>query len=423
VIGSGAFALGRQSGTAGSTGKAAPAISLAGPEVAAGSAQRAPAVASSGAADSLAGPARFASERTVFSAEGLSAAAGTAQAWTYDSVAAFTREKASAMATALGLSGTPALVDGAWTVGAADGTGPHLRLQPDATVGVSYDDPTNNPYACADGSVKGAVPAPGVAEGAIAPTPTAPTPSAPTPAVAPDRCTGSSSDPAPSGPDAVARTRALIAAAGLDPSTFEYEANETGVVSVVSVTAWAVVDGQRTGQAWNLSLTARGVQNLWGQLAPVVPLGSYPVVSPQEAVTRLGDARFGGGEVGIYRTGVSSTTGAGTVSTDSATSGRATGGADGAMPQPLATSSGGTAAVAPAPASVPTLPPVPGSGARLSWPVQHVTLTGARLGLSAVQQADGSIVLAPAYELSDGSGRTWSVIAVAESALDLAPVG
>ncbi len=409
VIGSGAFALGRHSGT---TSAAAPAISLAGPEVAVGAAPRGVASSGVGTADSSPQLAPYGrgTTRTVFSSEGLAAGAGTATAWTYDSAAAFTREKAAAMAAALGMSGTPELASGAWTVGAANGAGPHLQLQADATVDVSYNDPTNNPYACAGGVVKGSASSSGDVAGVPGPMPT----------VAPETCAGSSHGPALSGADAIARTRALIGAVGLDPQAYEYQANETGTTTIASVTAWAVTDGQRTGQAWNMTLTDRGVQNLWGQLAPVVPLGAYPVVSPHEAVTRLGDPRFDGNQVGVY----SALGGVGVAVPGSASSSLvapvepATGTGSATAPAPVATAPGGTG-----PGGTPTLPAAPAPGARLSWPVQHVTITGARLGLAAVRQTDGSVVLAPTYALSDATGRTWSVIAVADSALDMTAVG
>ncbi|OIQ77918.1 hypothetical protein GALL_403880 [mine drainage metagenome] len=406
VIGSGAFALGRHTG---STTPAAPAISLAAPEAAAGAAQRGVASSGAGVAGSVAQPAPYGlgTTRTVFSSPGLAGAAGTAQAWTYDSAAAFSRAKAAAMATALGMSGTPELASGVWTVGATDGTGPRLQLQPDATVDVSYEDPTNNPYGCAGGVVKGSTSSPGEVAGASGPMPT----------VAPQVCVGSSHGPAPSGADAIARTRALIAAAGLDPQSYEYQSNETGIATITSVTAWAVVDGQRTGQAWNVTLTDRGVQSVWGQLAPVVTLGTYPVVGPQEAVTRLGDARFDANQVGVY----SAVGGVGVAVPGSVSSGLvapAIGTGSAVAPSPVTTASGDTG-----PSGTPTLPPAPAPGSRVSWPVQHVTITTARLGLAPVRQTDGSVVLAPAYALSDGTGRTWSVIAVAESALDMTPVG
>ncbi len=409
VIGSGAFALGRHTG---SPTPAAPAISLVAPEAAAGAAPRGVASSGVGAADSTArlAPYGFGTTRTVFSSAGLTSAPGSATAWTYDSAAAFSREKAAAMAAALGMSGTPELVSGAWTVGAADGSGPHLQLQPDATVDLSFNDPTNDPYACAGGVVKGSATSPGAATRATGPMPT----------FAPQVCSGSSRGPAPSGADAIARTRVLIAAAGLDPQAFEYQANETGTATIASVTAWAVVDGQRTGQAWNVTLTDRGVQNVWGQLAPVVTLGTYPVVSPKEAVARLGDLRFDANQVGVY----SALQGVGAAESGDGASGLVApvaptiGTGSAAAPSVVATSPGDTG-----PSGTPTLPAAPAPGSRLSWPVQHVTITGARLGLAAVRQTDGSVVLAPAYALSDGSARTWSVIAVAESALDMSPVG
>ena len=406
VIGSGAFALGRHTGP---TSPAAPAISLAAPEAAAGEAQRGVASSGVGVAGSMAQPAPygFGTTRTVFSSPGLAGAAGTAQAWTYDSAAAFSRAKAAAMAQALGMSGTPELASGTWSVGATDGTGPHLQLQPDATVDVSYVDPTNNPYGCADGVVKGSASQPGAVAGATGTMPT----------VAPQVCAGTSRGPAPSGTDAIARTRALIAAGGLDPQAYEYQSNETGTATITSVTAWAVVDAQRTGQAWNVTLTDRGVQSVWGQLAPVVTLGTYPVVGPQEAVARLGDARFDANQVGIY----SAVGGVGVALPGSVSSGLvapAIGTGSAVAPSPVTTATGDTG-----PSGTPTLPPAPAPGSRVSWPVQHVTITAARLGLAPVRQADGSVVLAPAYALSDGTGRTWSVIAVAESALDMTPAG
>jgi hypothetical protein len=50
--------------------------------------------------------------------------------------------------------------------------------------------------------------------------------------------------------------------------------------------------------------------------------------------------------------------------------------------------------------------------------VSQVTITEARLGLAQHQQEDGATLLVPAYELRDDEGNAWSVIAVAEDALD-----
>jgi hypothetical protein len=67
----------------------------------------------------------------------------------------------------------------------------------------------------------------------------------------------------------------------------------------------------------------------------------------------------------------------------------------------------------------PTAPPaVPTPGASLAWPVNDVEIVGARLGLAGQWQPDGSVLQVPAYEFTDAGGGTWSVIAVADSALD-----
>ena len=65
--------------------------------------------------------------------------------------------------------------------------------------------------------------------------------------------------------------------------------------------------------------------------------------------------------------------------------------------------------------------PPPRPGAPLAWPVREVTVTGARLGLTPYTDPAGTVLLVPAYELTSDGGETWSVLAVADDALDLAP--
>jgi hypothetical protein len=67
----------------------------------------------------------------------------------------------------------------------------------------------------------------------------------------------------------------------------------------------------------------------------------------------------------------------------------------------------------------PTEPPAaPVPGASVSWPVHEVEIVDARLGLATQWQADGSVVIVPAYAFTDTDGGTWSVIAVADDELD-----
>lgn len=392
VIGGGAFAIGRETRPAAGSA-AAPAIALgnAPARTAEGAVSGAGRSTMSGAATDSA-KVGYGGSRTVFTSSGLSGAGGTAEAWAFDAASVFSQETAARAATALGLPGTPTLVDGAWTIGSYDGAHPTLQLQPDATASLSYDDPTKNPYVCggADtGSSSGAEATPGVAGDAVAP---------PT-----KECTEPKGT-APAHDAAIDTAKQLLTAFGLDAAAYEFETSDTGTPALTSVTGWQVVAGQRTGQATNVNLTSDGVQSVWAQLAPVVSLGSYPVVSETDAVARLGDARFGSSYGGVIAMD------AGSVRTGVA---------------PDATSAGPTtSSTLQAPAvQTPTVPAVPSAGAVFAWPVQQVTLTKARLGVTVYTQPDGSAVLLPAYELSDADGQSWSVLAVADGSLDFAPVG
>jgi hypothetical protein len=322
--------------------------------------------------------------RTVFRAEGLSDDAGTAEAWAYDPAQTFSAQTAALVAAAVGLDGEPRLDGVTWTVGPQDGSGPNLQLQPDGTTTVSFYDPTRDPFACPepvpldDVAPEGAGDVPAIEPGA---------PACPQ---------AGESAPAPTGDAAVAQARELIAATGTDPDGFTYEVQDTGTPAAAYVTAYAVIGGQRTGSMWSITLDAEGVQAFYGALAPLVPLGTYDVVSPAAAVDRLEDLRFGsflGGPVMAADAPVSELS----VGPDGAV-------ADGAVEAPDTTP----------PATVQP-------GAAFAWPVVEVALTGARLGLAQHVQPDGATVLVPAYELSSADGGIWSVIAVAEDELDLDP--
>lgn len=104
-------------------------------------------------------------------------------------------------------------------------------------------------------------------------------------------------------------------------------------------------------------------------------LGSYPVVSEVEAVDRLSDPRFAGAVLGSAR--------------------------DGRPPAPTGTT------------------PVPGGP--IVWPVDDVTIVSATLTTARYPLSDGQVLLVPAYDLSDGEGGRWTVLAVDEEHLDFAP--
>ena len=393
VVGSGGYALGVGTSPTSVQG-AAPVISLGGPGgarvSAAGGSAEGPVTP---APEALAGGKGLSQldvgfggwwGRTVFTSTGLSTTGGSAEAWALDPSSTFSEATATAAATALGLAGAPALVGGAWQVGPNDGTGPTLTLSPDGQGSLSFYDPTVDPWRCV------ATDAPTVVPDASA---------APDRAIAPGepQCSEADLGPAPGSDAAAARLREVLRALSIDDSTYEMVPEDYGDTMWSYVTAYQVVDGQRTGLTWSAAMTGAGLSSLYGSTAPLVSLGRYDVVSPAEAVTRLGDPRFGAS--GGYP-----------LAADVA----------GGMAESSGSSTG-TGAIAPAPE--PTLPPVPRPGQAFSWPVQTVEITAARLGVAQTWQGDGSVVLVPTYALTGADGSTWSVIAVSDAALDFSTVG
>jgi len=319
--------------------------------------------------------------RTVFHQDGLATQGASADAWAYDAAGVHSQETALRVAQALGVTGDVREEYGAYAVGSSDWTGPTVSIQPDGLASMSFNDPTKDPWACAV-----VEPVPATEDGDAAGTGSA--------GAEPGTCAEPDHGAPPAGDAAADQLRSVLASLGLDAAGYEVVADEQvvdqGTPRATTVTAYEVVDGQRTGTAWSATFSGAGLSSLYGSLAPRVPLGSYDVVSPAEAVERLGDPRFSaGGPVAFAR-------GATTAQ---------------AMPE---------TAVEP---ETPTVPATVGAGSRFSWPVTDVTITDARLGLAVQHQPDGAAVLLPAYELSDAEGNAWSVVAVVEDRLDFTPVG
>jgi hypothetical protein len=394
VAGAGGYAVG-------ATGGGADAVTAAPPITLQGAAPESATAMSGAASTADMRIAPWFGGRAVFTASGLADDAGSGHAWAFDAAAVFSAETAARVAGALGVAGDPVLQYGAWTVGPQDGSGPTVALQPDGTAGLSYYDPTRDPWSCtasapdqpdasatSDGSAGAAVE--GLAPGESTPEPATLDPSLVDPAL--PTVVGPSCEPtagpAPAGDAATAAVRDVLGSLGVDPDGFQYEVVDTGDARSSSVTAYQVVDGQQTGLTWSVTLVADGVQSLYGSLAPLVDLGEYPVVGAATAVERLNDPRFGSGYGGVMP-----------------------------LARAEATDGAGDASAA---SADPTVPPTAAPGAAIPWPVQQVTITGARLGVTQVTGADGAALLVPAYELSDADGSVWSVVAVDEGSLDLA---
>lgn len=373
VGGGGGYAI----GAAGGGSPAEPAIAVANPfgagqESAAAGDMALEDMGRGGGADMAASwPGYFG--RTVFTGSGLSADGGQERAWAFDPADAFDAETVAALAAALGVDGEPRQDEWFWSVGPTDGTGATVQVYGDGTASFSFYDPAKDPWFC---------PSPGVAEDRaegdvereepmIEPLPGEP-------------CGERDLGPAPQGGAAEAQLRDVLAAVGEDPAGYELVAESPGDALWSYVIAYQVVDGQRTGLTWGASFTGAGLQSVSGSLADLVDLGEYGVVSPQVAVERLGDPRFGagGGPVAFREGSVT-------------------------MDEPVS--------------SVPSgLPQPPAAGSTVPWPVAEVSIVEARLGTALHTQPDGAALLLPTYELTGGDGSVWSVLALADEHLDMA---
>ncbi len=340
-----------------------------------------PQVATDGAAADEAGldQAWWGYGRTEFTAQGLSDQGGSAQVLAVDAASVFDAATLASAAEVLGVAGEPQQDGGVWTVGPQDGSGPSLSMYPDGSAALNFYDPAADPWFCERVEEDSAAGADGAEGDVVEPMPA---------------CDEQDLGPAPEGPVAEQLMRDLLTELGLDPAGFEMENDGGGVWTYV--TAYEVLDGERTGRAWNATFTGAGLHSLYGSLAPLVALGDYPVVSPTEAVARLSDPRFGTPGPMWLDDGILEDT----MSEDSLSDGSAT-----ALPAP---DRPGTA----------TVPDTPEPGSALSWPVAQVTITEAELVTQTQTDGSGALLLVPTYRLTATDGTVWSVLAVADEALD-----
>ncbi|WP_369370012.1 hypothetical protein AB1046_14495 [Promicromonospora sp. Populi] len=173
-------------------------------------------------------------------------------------------------------------------------------------------------------------------------------------------------------------------AAGEPPPTILGQPGEPS--PEVAAEAGALQDAERSDADGELSAATRLVFHAGAGLSDVPRtaqvrvdtasesrlLGTYPVISEVAAVERLGDPRFAG-------------------------------------------------AVGSRPAGEPPAWDAPALDGAIPWPVEDVTIESASLTEVRYRLSDNTVLIVPAYNLTDGEGGTWTVIAVDEELLDLAP--
>lgn len=292
--------------------------------------------------DGSSGPAGESEGRVAFEASGLTDERTAAEAFAYDATGVATAERAQQLADALGVAGAAVQEGTAWVV--ADGEGRRVAIEGDGAATLGYSDPTVTAGACAD--VRGDVSDPD------------------------DLGTCEAVD------DPITTARDFLTRVGVDSETLELVIGASSLGEVV-------VDGYPAGSdpagqpVWSVVVTAGGVSTATGPLAPLIPIGSYEVISPVEAVARLGDSRFGAFVTGQVTQIVSQDQGTWT----------------------------------------------PSEGGTLPWAVTTHTITGADLVLAGYPLGGGAVGVLPTWRLTSEDGGTWSVIAVTDKFLDFGASG
>lgn len=281
-----------------------------------------------------------------------------------------TEASAARLAATFGVEGEPRLEWGSWNVGPEDGTSATLNLSLDGSASFYFQNWTLDPMQRCWTD----------------PPTTDYDPDAPEwrdYESTQQACMEDVAAAAPAPEAARAALEGLLGDLGFDPATYEITERGHDGSGSARASAVRVVDGQRTNLMFELALAPDGITSVWGSLADVTSLRDVSIVSEAEAFERLSDPRFG-----------------------------AQGGSP-FFPMPVDLAARDVPEYAP-----PTqAPPAPGGDVTIEWPVWRVELTSVRLGLAQHYQSDGAVLLIPAYEFTASDGGTWSVIAVADSAL------
>jgi hypothetical protein len=300
---------------------------------------------------------------TVFTpGKGLPNKPGTASGYTVDDSGIDRAALASELAMVFGVAGQPVRNDYGWSVGPLDGSGPTIYVNDDSSASWSYNNPkaygTPTPMpAEAVTSTDIAGSSGGAADGSAGPAPTV--------------------SPAPSKKDAQAWATDIFTRLGvpLDQVDWQFDAYEP----FTTATAWLTIDGERTQLQWSVTFFGEGeIASAYGFSAGLVEIPGYAIIGVKDAITRLSQPGW-------------------------------------SALQPAMISNGDVAiAYEDQPAAQPTFPPNPTYLGRpaLSVTITAATITKSELGLAQYWQPDGTILLLPAYLISDNDGHQWSMLAV-----------
>jgi hypothetical protein len=298
--------------------------------------------------------------------EGMPALPTNDTGYVFDASTPVTAEQVAALAAALGLTGQPERIDEgygvSWRVGPDDGSEPSLWVSDDAQQNWNYstawDDVAVGRPCAVSSDAEGN-------ESSDCPEPTPPT-------------------GVLSADEAELRVGELLSALGVDPSGLHIEtfADEW----FVSVDASDRTDDRAATRSWYFGFGAEGaMQYASGTLAPLQPVGPYPLVDIDTAVARLTDGFYGG-----FGGGVAIADSARAVTEPAA--------------EPAVVEPTGDEPVSDEPVLIDPMPVDP------TFPAEPVvvTLVDVQPDLWWAWDADGTVWLLPAYRFIDSDGG-WHV--------------
>ena len=335
------------------------------------------------AADSVGAPAVV-----LTAGDGLADAPTTASGYRIVNEGISGGQVAAVLAAAFGAAGTPTQASGTWTVGSP--SGPRLVVQDDPLVSWEFVDDT----------------------------PTA------TPA------TGPTLDAGP----AIELATTVLGSIGVDTASVDWQVDR--YADLTQVTAWQTVAGARTSLAWQIGFAPDGaIMRAYGFSAGLHEVPGYPVVGARTAVVRSGQAGWNALVPRLISTGVTEPQDAASPSAVPTTSPGPAVGLLSPTPEPSSTQpedTFGSFVPSPSPSTAtpvepsllpsllpsasPLVPdPDPSPRPSVSVPVTAVTADSAELGVAQYWQADGSLLILPAYVVTGADGSRWSVLAVDSS--------
>ncbi len=300
---------------------------------------------------------------TVFTpGKGLPNKSGAASGYTVDDTGIDRAALAAQLAKTFGVAGDPVKNDYGWSVGPTDGSGPTIYVNDDSSASWSYNNPsgygTPTPVAVdapASSGVAGTTS--GAVEGSPGPNPTV--------------------SPAPSKKDAQAWATDILTRLGvpLDKVDWQFDVYDP----FTTATAYLTIKGERTQLQWSVTFFGDGeIASAYGFAAGLVEIPGYAIIGAKDAIARLSQPGWSALQPAMISTGDVS------IANDGQ------------------------------PAAEPTLPPNPTYLGRpaLGVTITVATITKAELGLAQYWQPDGTILLLPAYVISDKDGHQWSMLAV-----------